>query len=323
MNNKDFSYYLSHFLKEYLIVERNMSSNTIRSYTKTFKLLIEYLVNSKNIKLQNINFSTITREIIVDFLNYLEKENNNTIRTRNQRLAAIKSFYQYCSIEEVENINNINKILTIRAKKTIDKTIEYLTEEELKTLFDSIDLNSKFGRRDLMLLTLLYDTAARESEIVNLRLEKIKLDSGCIILHGKGNKERVVRIMQNTKDMLIKYIKEFGISHDDYLFNNKKHKHGETFLRKVCYKYLNCVQGKRISPHVIRHTRAMHLLDHGVPLIYIQELLGHSDIKTTEIYAKAINKTKFESISKVTPNYDKELPDWNNDQDLLNQLINL
>lgn len=323
MNNKNFSYYLSNFLKEYLIVERNMSSNTIRSYTKTFKLLIEYLVNIKNIKLQNINFSTVTRELIIEFLNYLENEKNNTIRTRNQRLAAIKSFYQYCSIEEVENINNINKILAIRTKKFTKKAIEYLTEEELKILFDSIDLCSRFGRRDLMLLTLLYDTAARESEIINLTLDKIRLDSGCIIFHGKGNKERVVRVMQNTKEMLIKYIKEFDINNDDYLFNNNKHKHGETFLRKICYKYLNCVQGKRISPHVIRHTRAMHLLDHGIPLIYIQELLGHSDIQTTEEYAKVINKTKFEAIEKVTPDYDNKLPDWNDDQDLLNQLINL
>ncbi len=318
MNNKDFSYYLSHFLKEYLIVERNVSSNTIRSYTKTFKLLIEYLVNVKNIKLQNINFSTITREIIVDFLNYLEDEKNNTIRTRNQRLAAIKSFYQYCSIEEIENINNINKILSIRAKKFTEKTIEYLTEEELKILFDSIDLNSKFGRRDLMLLTLLYDTAARESEIVNLRLEKIRLDSGCIILRGKGNKERVVSVMQNTKEMLIRYIKEFNIT--DYLFGKRS---TCELVKYVCKKYKNLIKGKKLSPHIIRHTRAVHLLDHGIPLIYIQELLGHSDIKTTEIYAKTINKTKFESIEKVTPNYDNKLPDWNNNQDLLSQLINL
>ena len=111
--NKDFSYYLSKFLKDYLVIERNVSKNTIRSYTKTFQLLIDYLVNNKKITLNNITFNTITRNIIIDFLNHLE-ENSNTIRTRNQRLAAIKSFYQYCLSYETQNIYNIKQVLSIK-----------------------------------------------------------------------------------------------------------------------------------------------------------------------------------------------------------------
>ncbi len=324
MNNKDFSYYLSSFLKEYLVIERNMSSNTIRSYTKTFQILIEYLVNIKNIKLQNINFSTITREKIIDFLNYLETEKHNKIITRNQRLGAIKSFYKYCSINEIENISNITKILDIKEKKYVKKVINYLTEEELKQLFDSIDISTKIGRRDLVLLSLLYDTASRASELINIKMEDIRLDSGCIILHGKGNKDRIVKIMKETKELLINYIKEFDIKSEDYLFNNFKKKHGNSLVKKICYKYSSIIPNKKLFPHIFRHTRAVHLLDHGVSLIYIKEFLGHSNITTTENYAKVIEKTKFKAIAKATPKYrNADLADWNDDQDLLSQLINL
>ena len=125
--NKNFSYYLSKYLKEYLVVERNLSKETIRSYTKTFGLLIDYLVSNKNIQLKDITFENVTRDMILDFLNHLE-EKGNCIRTRNQRLAGIKSFYQYCLYYEIQNIDNINKILTIKYKKCAKPIQDYLTE---------------------------------------------------------------------------------------------------------------------------------------------------------------------------------------------------
>src|SRR5699024_6604079 len=116
------------------MVERNSSKETIRSYTKTFQLLIDYFVNKLGIKLNNITFENITRDMIVDFLNHLE-EKGNSIRTRNQRLAGIKSFYQYCLYYEIQNIDNINKILTIKSKKYVKPIQDYLTEEELNNIF--------------------------------------------------------------------------------------------------------------------------------------------------------------------------------------------
>ena len=182
--NKNFSYYLSKYLKEYLVVERNLSKETIRSYTKTFQMLIEYLVNIKNIKLNDITFENITRDLIIYFLNHLE-ENGNSIRTRNQRLAGIKSFYRYCLCYEIQNIDNINQILTISFKKYVKPIQDYLTEEELENIFASIDTNTKIGKRDLLILVLLYDTAARSSEIINLKIEDINLEAGIIKLNGK------------------------------------------------------------------------------------------------------------------------------------------
>lgn len=319
--NKDFSYYLSKFLSDYLIVERNMSDNTIRSYRKTFQILIDYLVNIKGIKLKDITFKNITREIIIEFLNYLEDEKKNSIRTRNQRLACIKSFYQYCIIDEIDNIDNIRKILSIKAKKEIKKVMNYLTEEELKTIFDSIDTSTKIGRRNLTILTLLYDTAARASEIINIKIEDIHLEEKYIILTGKGNKQRVVPIMEQTKKLLISYYKE-NIILNGYLFNINGMRFSKNTLAEIVKKHSKIIS-KKVSPHTFRHTRAVHLLDKGVNIIYIQELLGHTSINTTMEYTKVIEKSKFDAIKEANPKLDNDLPDWNNDSDLLSQLLNM
>ena len=318
--NKDFSYYLSKYLKEYLILERNMSKNTIRSYKKTFELLIDYLVNKKEYKIIQINFETVTRNIVTEFLNYLEEEKKNTIRTRNQRLACIKSFYEYCTLEEIENIKNIKEILSIKSKKYTKKVIDYLTEEELKNLLESIDTTTKIGRRDLVLLSLLYDTAARASEIINLKLEDIHLEEKYVILDGKGSKQRVVSLMEKTTNLLKQYLEENQLK--IYLFENKNHQMNNGFIADVLEKYTLNIS-KNITPHTIRHTRAIHLLSAGVPLIMIRDLLGHESVITTEEYAKVLEKDKFEAIEKVSPQIDKPYEDWNNDLDLLNQLINL
>lgn len=321
--NKDFSYYLSKFLGDYLVVERNTSSNTIRSYKKTFQLLVDYLINIKEFKLKEITFSNITREIIIDFLNYLEGTKNNTIRTRNQRLGAIKSFYQFCLIDEVENISNINKVLSIKTKKFPKKVINFLTEEELEKLFKSIDTTTKIGRRDLTILVMLYDTASRASEIINLKVEDIHLEDKYIILTGKGNKQRMVPIMEDTKNLIIKYMNENDIT-EGYLFQNKRHQRmSNDFIKDTISKYQKYIN-KHLHPHIFRHTRAVHLLDKGVNIVYIQEFLGHACIDTTRGYAKVLEKTKFEAIKKATPQLNNDtLPDWNNDQDLLSQLLNM
>ena len=200
------------------------------------------------------------------------------------------------------------------------KVMNYLTEEELKTIFDSIDTTTKIGRRNLTILTLLYDTAARASEIINIKIEDIHLEEKYIILTGKGNKQRVVPIMEQTKKLLINYVKEYKII-NSYLFQNNQKKMNARFIRDIIKSYN--VVNKQISPHTFRHTRAVHLLDKGVNIIYIQELLGHTSINTTMEYAKVIEKSKFDAIKEANPKLDNDLPDWNNDSDLLSQLLNM
>ena len=318
--NKNFSYYLSKFLKDYLIVERNMSKHTIRSYKKVFQILIDFLVNIKGFQLKDITFEKVTRDIILEFLNYLEDNKKNNIRTRNHRLASIKSFYQYCAIDEIENIDNIRKILSIKAKKEVKKVMTYLTEEELNKIFNNIDTTTIKGRRNLTLLVLLYDTAARASEIINLKLKDIHLEEKYIILTGKGNKQRIVSMMEQTQQLLIKYIKENNIT-TGYLFNKKGRKMNNDFIKDIIKSSIKIE--KIISPHTFRHTRAVHLLDKGVNIVYIQELLGHVSINTTMEYAKVIEKSKFDAIEKANPKITDDLKDWNDDQDLLSQLLNM
>ena len=317
--NKDFAYYLSKYLKDYLVLERNMSSNTIRSYKKTFELLIDYLINKKNFKINYINFETVTRDIIIEFLNYLEEEKKNTIRTRNQRLACIKSFYQYCLIEEIENIKNIREILAIKSKKHPKKVIDYLTEEELKTILESIDTTTKIGRRDLVILSLLYDTAARASEIINLKIEDIRLEEKYVILYGKGSKQRVVPLMENTVNLLKQYLKE--TTNETYLLGKLATYELIRYLfKKINKRFLI----KKITPHTFRHTRAIHLLKSGVSLIMIRDLLWHESVVTTEIYAKVLEKDKFKAIEEVSfQDINNKLDDWNDDKELLSQLLNL
>ena len=319
---KNFSYYLSHFLKEYLVVERNMSSKTIHSYKTTFKLLITYLVEEKKIKLVDINFATVTKEIILDFLNYLEEEKKNSIRTRNQRLAAIHSFYQYCSIEEIENMDNIRKILSIKTKKYEKKVQEYLTKEEIQTILASIDTSTKIGRRNVLVLSLLYDTAARADEIIHLKVKDIRLEEQLVILTGKGNKQRIVSIMENTKNLIIQYLKENKINTGFLFGENTTYSMLKHLLLKI--NQMNVVS-KKITSHIFRRSRATHLLEAGVNILYIQELLGHEDISTTQEYAKVIEKNKIEAIKKVSSNITETelLPDWSDDKDLLSQLLNL
>ena len=319
---KNFSYYLSHFLKEYLVVERNMSPKTIRSYKTTFQMLITYFVEEKNMKLTDITFENITKEMILDFLNYLEEEKKNSTRTRNQRLAAIHSFYQYCSIEEIENIDNIRKILSIKTKKYEKKVQEYLTKEEVQIFLTNIDTSTKIGRRNLLVLSLLYDTAARAEEIIHLKLENIRLEEQLVIFTGKGNKQRIVPIMENTKKLIIQYLKENKIE-KGYLFGeNTTYNMLKHLLLKI--NQMNIIS-KKITSHIFRRSRATHLLEAGVNILYIQELLGHEDISTTQEYAKVIEKSKIEAIKKVTPNLVETelLPDWNDDKDLLNQLLKM
>ena len=203
----------------------------------------------------------------------------------------------------------------------INYPINLEEQSNIGKIFDNIDTSTKIGRRDLTILTLLYDTAARASEIINLKVEDIHLEEKYIILIGKGNKQRIVPMMEQKKKLLIRYV-EKKKKKNGYLFNINGKKISQYTLTKIINKYSKKIN-KQISPHTFRHTRAVHLLDKGVNIIYIQELLGHTSVNTTMEYAKVIEKSKFEAIKKVNPKMDNNLPDWNDDDDLLSQLLNL
>lgn len=331
-NQNEFSYYITHFFLGFLINQKNLSPNTIKSYRDSFKSIFIYFIEKKKINITNITFETFSKELVTEFLDYLENEKNNSISTRNQRLAAIHSFCRFVQMEEPSYLDNMQKILEIPFKKATKKIIGYLTSDAIELLLQQPDLKERNGLRDLLILSLLYDTGSRIQELIDIKIKDIRIESPSIIrLNGKGRKIREVPIMSNTKKILKEYIKRSKKTDNQYLFESCPNK---KFSRKgICYiidKYVNRAREtsniipQKVNPHMFRHTKAMHLLQSGVNLIYIRDFLGHVDIQTTEIYAKYDTETKRKAIENAYPELiNVDLPDWNNDTDLMQWLNSL
>lgn len=321
-----FSEYLKNYFEHYLLTHRNLSQNTIKSYKTTFKLFINYLVKKKHLLIKNINFNILTRENVIDFLNYLENDLNLSVITRNQRLAAIKSFCNYVLEESIENHLELLRIIKIAKKKAENKEIDYLTKMELETYLSTISTYNRKGVRDYTLIVLLYDSACRESELINIKVNDLKLDDNpCVMLYGKGKKYRTIPITYETKNLLNNYIKLFRLSNFDYLFyGNGKNKASTKMVDHIVKKYAKIANiNKNIHPHIFRHSRAMHLLEAGIALVDISNFLGHVSVTTTEIYARTNIELKRKAIQSVYPINEKNEYDWNKDSEILKNLFEL
>ena len=316
---------LSSYFNNYLKLQRNVSNNTIISYKYTFKSLIKYLINNNITTLKDFSFNDFTRENILDFLN--DVESKTSISTRNQRLAAIKSFCQYLQYEPIEHLNQIQKILKIRMKKFPIKEIDFLTKEELTLYLNSINTDNKKGIRDYTLISFMYETGARINEVINVKICDLQLnDNYNVLLHGKGNKLRRVPITNELKNMLLKYINAFRLNSTSYLFQGQKYQKASTkMITHIVKKYaIKSKMNKSIHPHVFRHTRAMHLLEAGLTLVDIRDILGHESIKTTEIYLKINIELKRNAILNVYKNNDSfEESSWIKDENGLKELLDL
>lgn len=336
MKPTNFAKYLTQFFSEYLSRQKNVSRNTILSYRDTFKLLIYYCQDVKKISAEKITLDLLSSELLTDFLSWLETNRKCSIATRNQRLAALHAFFRYVQIEEPSGIFHFQKIIAIPIKKTKKPVVEYLTPDAIKILLRQPDRQTSKGRRDLTLISVLYDTGARVQELIDIKVRDVVLQKPeTITLTGKGNKIRRVPILKNTVTLLQRYLLENNLDHpskNEYpLFtNNQHHKLTKEGVAFIISKYVTLARQtsmlvpKKVKPHMLRHSKAMHLLLAGVNLIYIRDFLGHVDIKTTEIYARADTETKRKAIENLYPDLiDSSLPDWNKDQALLAWLAEL
>lgn len=321
----DFSRYLHKFLTQYLPQERGASSNTIDTYRYTFILFLEFVKSEKNIKPDKYKIELFTRNIVIEFLEWIEKNRNCSISTRNNRLACLLSFARFLSFEYPDYLNNYSEILSIKQKKGSTETVNYLEIDGMKLLMEQPDKNSDRGYKDYMILFLLYETGARVSELTNIRLGDFhKVKPYYIKITGKGNKERIVPLAKEVITEIDKYIKRLELDNnslDHLLFSNSRNeKYTRAGISEILKKYVTKARKKndrmipaKVSPHVLRHSKAMHLLQNGVNLVYIRDFLGHSSIQTTEIYAKANSKVKQEAIEKAYTNiYPSEQPKWEN-----------
>lgn len=336
MKPTDFATHLTEFLSVYLPRQKNASNNTITSYRDTFKLLLRYCQQQKDISAEKLNMGMLTHVMIADFLEWLEEERKCSTATRNQRLAAIHSFFRYAQYEEPSGILHFQKVIALPIKKAPKPSIPHLTPEAMKLLLSQPDKMTSKGRRDLTLLSVLYDSGCRVHELTDLRVRDVVLENPAVlILTGKGNKVRRVPLMKNTLTLLQHYLQEHSLDKDwkkDYpLLVNKQHnkltKEGIAYIishyvgsaRRICAS-----MPEKVTPHMFRHSKAMHLLQAGVNLIYIRDFLGHEDIKTTEIYAKCDTELKRQAIENAYPTLiDSNLPDWNRDAALLDWLSTL
>jgi len=335
----DFAYYLSLFLSKYLPGQKNLKSNTIASYRDTFKLFLVFCGSVKGLKPEGITLDSLTNNMFTDFLEWIEKERKCCVSTRNQRLSAIHAFFRYVQKDIPDNLFEIHKITKIPLKRKPRPMVSYLKAHELKILFSQPDIRTRKGRRDLVLLVLMYDTAARVSEIIDLKVGDIRLSSPAVItLHGKGGKVRHVPITGKTKSHLAAYLEEhkrynWGIAAQEVpvFFNQQRKKLSRWGVSYILNKYVEMARKNTkfsinfsVTPHVLRHSKAMGLLKAGVNLIYIRDFLGHCNVVTTEIYARADSEMKRKAIESAYVDLSpKDMPKWDENQDLMFWLQNL
>jgi site-specific recombinase XerD len=333
MKPTDFAKCLTEFLGKYLPHERGVSPNTIAAYRDTFVLLITYLQTVK-IKVEKLTLDLITRERIAGFLDWLEKERNCSVATRNARLAAIHSFFSYMQHCHPETLFESQQILSMKMKKYNRPTMSYLSIDGIKLLLKQPEVTTSAGRRDLALLSLMYDTGCRVQEIVDLTPNKVRLSKpATICIKGKGNKTRIVPMLDEQVKLLENYMKERKLleSHAGtypLFYNNKREKLTRAGINYILLKYAAAATKKdanalpeKISPHSLRHSKAMHLLQAGVNLVYIRDILGHVSITTTEIYARADSRQKREALEKAYTNVAPvEVPSWLANDNLLEWL---
>lgn len=335
MASGDFSKHLTNYLSVYLPNDRNVSLNTISSYCDTFRLFLIFYRDSKNLKVEKLQIKDITSELVKDFLCWLEDIRKCSTSTRNQRLAAIHAFARYLLSESPQDMFSCQLILSVPYKKKIKPVITYLTPEEIKMILSMPDLSTINGRRDAVLLSVLYDSGSRVQEIVDLRAQDVRLSfPEKLALTGKGRKKREVPLMSSTATLLKQYTQE----HSDYFTKNKEaplfqNRFKQKFTRAgIAYTLDKYAQKAKVylptipnsvTPHMLRHTKAMHLLESGVPIVYIRDFLGHVDISTTDIYARANVETKRQALEKASSAFSSEMPSWNKEPDLLQWLKTL
>ncbi len=318
------SHLVTSFFVTYLANERGVSKNTIAAYSDTLRLLIKHLCKKHGNQPEELSLEMLDPEAILDFLDHLERDRNNSESTRNQRLAAIKSFFHFAARENPESMLPNERIQAIRSKKTDHKPPPSLTIEHVRAILDSIDTAPLIGLRDKALIQLLYNTGARVQEIADLRISDLRFESpATVTLTGKGRKTRTIPLWEETVQHIQAYLqaREYAGIQSDHLFLNNKgvpitrfgigrrvEHHGNKAAEK-CPE----LNDQKITPHVFRHTTALHLIEAGNDITIVKEWLGHADLKTTSQYIEVSVARKREALEKLPPpgsGEQVEMPEW-------------
>lgn len=306
--NVTFAQCLQDFFCQRLMTQRNASAQTVSSYRDTFRLFLGYAHARMGKPVSELSIDDLNAELVLDFLDSTETQRHNRVRTRNARLAAIRSFMHYAALCMPASMNTIHRVLAIPTKRFEMPLVDFLSRDEMRAIIASCRTATWSGKRDHVMISTLYNTGARVSEITALKARDVTLgQTAYILIHGKGRKQRSVPLWKSTAAAIKHWLSDGRLSGESPVFPNRHGQHLSRFgvLHRLqvavhsaaaSYPALN---KRRITPHTLRHTTAMHLLQSGVDITVIALWLGHESPATTHKYVEADLTMKQAALDKI------------------------
>jgi site-specific recombinase XerD len=331
----DFAVALRKYLFEFLPEQKGLSENTIKSYADSLSLFLDFCESELHFKREKIEVSDISRENVERFLDWIENARQVSVATRDNRRVALNGFFKYLQYLNPGYVLLCQQILSIPSKKDQKRIIKHLSVEAIQAILKQPKLTDRRGRRDFAILCLMYESAARVSEIVDLRVGDIFFDrSGTTVrLFGKGQKTREVPLVDDVTALLKRYLADEKATRlcdkvEPLFCNRNKAKMTRAGISYVLNKYVTLAREthpelfpERVHPHILRHSRAVHWLESGIDLYYIKDLLGHRDIVTTEVYAQINTTMKRKILEAVHEPIEGILQtSWTDDRSMMNWL---
>ncbi len=323
--------YVRRFLLEHVVADRSLSRNTLKSYRDAIRMFLRFLTHYYSVDATQLMVEQVTVDAVRDFLTHLENEHGNSAATRNQRLTVIHSLMRFAARQTPELLDLATQVQGIPLRRTASKPMPYLEKEEMDALLAAPDRSRAQGRRDYAILLFLYNTGARAQEVADITIDDLSLDSSpCVRLHGKGNKTRICPLWPHTVKVLKSLLGErVSVSSEAPVFLNVR---GASLTRFGIYTLVKrtvaqavhtipSLKTKRVSPHTVRHTTAVHLLRSGVDINTIRAWLGHVSLETTNRYAEVDLEMKAKALATCAVNPQEKLVDrqpvWHKDRDLM------
>ena len=302
--------FVQRFFTERLVNQLGASTNTVASYRDTFRLLLTFATNRLGRQPTDLLVTDIDADLVGRFLEFVETARGNTARSRNTRLAAIRSFFKYIAINEPQLLHHCQRVLALPSKRYEKRMIDYLNREQIEALLAAPDLSAWYGRRDRALLHLCVQTGLRVSELIELRCRDVVLGTGAHVrCRGKGRKDRSTPLRADTVAVLHAWLAERRGSNDQPLFlSNRNGPLSRDAVERIVRKYVSLasercptLKRKHVSPHCLRHTAAMELLHKGVGCTVIALWLGHESVESTRVYLHADLQVKEKAMERTKP----------------------
>jgi site-specific recombinase XerD len=325
---------LHSFFVDHLITVKGLRPTSVRSYRDTIRLFLQFAATDKHCKITRLALGDLTFERVIGFLKHLEVDRGNHIRTRNQRLAAVHCLFEYIAGRAPEMLIVCQRVASVPMKRVAPAETRFLERDEVQDLLRHLPCDGRRALRDRALILFLYNTGARVQEAADLRVEHLDLGEFPLVrLHGKGDKWRTCPLWHQTADLLALLLQSLNPAPPPTMAVFSAHGYPLTRfgIYKIVRRHAACLDdrrnGRRVSPHIFRHTAAVHLLEAGVEVNVIRGWLGHADLSTTNRYAEINTNTKLAALRASEPpttsGEPRTKPIWRTDDSLLNWLASL